>query len=140
MGRATRQSRSCPDVCRIGSLSQSVDNNSARPKLIVNKKRTFGHFFDCSKTKMKGLVMYEETWSTKEVSKILSIPIARLSRIVWEEKCHAPTKNEFGHYRWNRSDINLAAWDLGRQRFFDAWDKSLPELTPPADPRDIVIG
>ena len=82
--------------------------------------------------------MLEETFSTKQVGKILDCPSSRISRMVWNGNCHEPEKDSVGRFRWLRYDIERASWDLGRQRNFAAWSAANPELKQPKQPEAVV--
>lgn len=82
------------------------------------------------------MFQFQETWSTKQVSKIFDIPARRLSARLWAGNTHVPQKDDSGRFRWTRSDIELIAWELGHQRKFHTWSLANPELTPPMPKRE----
>lgn len=50
--------------------------------------------------------------STKQVAKILGVPLGKLSRIVWEERITPPEKGPGNSFWWTDEDINRASREL----------------------------
>ena len=82
--------------------------------------------------------MLEQTFSTREVAKILGIPSPSLDKAVYFEKCDKPEKDSSNRFRWTRLDIHRAAWQLSRQKNFETWLADNPPPTPPPEKAESI--
>ncbi len=69
----------------------------------------------------------EQLRTTKEVAKILDVPIGALNQAIYHDKIDAPIK-QGRSYKWSEANINQASWRLLHR---------MPETQPQR--REIVI-
>ena len=75
--------------------------------------------------------MFDEQFSTRETAKILGLPVANVSKMIWDGRLNPPPKDSGGRYKWSRLDVHKAAWQTSRQKSFEAWEAENP---PPRQP------
>jgi hypothetical protein len=54
----------------------------------------------------------EHIRSTREVAKLLGLPVSKLTRALWLDRFDPPMKSPAGDYLWTRQDIERASWAL----------------------------
>jgi len=60
-----------------------------------------------------------EFLNTRQAAEMLGVPVARLSRAVWDGRVEEPARSPAGDFLWSPDDVEAASWRLRHCSVFD---------------------
>lgn len=66
-------------------------------------------------------------YSTRQVAKLLGIPVGRLTHAIWDGRVNAPVKGPGGAFFWTGDNILRAGWVMLRRDVSDLLAAQAPQ-------------